>query len=89
MVGAHLGFPSVEGARRFWVGCRMGYPRHVFEDPHLLSGITTLNYCFQVLRQAGEAGFDAYDMGSSPGQPSKSGLLLFKTRLGGRVGAPP
>ena len=81
VVGAHIGFPSMEGKRRMWVGCRMGYPRHVFEDRHLLSGITTVNYFLQV-RQAKEAGFDAYDMGSSPGRPD-SGLLVFKARLGG------
>ena len=82
-VGAHLGFASVQGGKRYWVGCRVGYPRQVYEDSRRLADHNAINFFLQ-FRHAEDAGFDFYDMGESLARP-EGGLLQFKKRMGGVV----
>lgn len=80
-MGVHVGYPSERGRKRYWEGCRVGYPRRVFSDQRLLGDTNTINFLHQ-LRRAEADGFDAYDMGVSPACP-EGGLLQFKKRRGG------
>ena len=86
-VGAHLGFSSVFSGKRYWVGCRVGYPRIVYEDSRRLADVNAINFFLQ-FRHAEDAGFDFYDMGESQARP-EGGLLQFKKRMGGVLAAWP
>jgi hypothetical protein len=79
-VGCELGVPRVREGRRRWVAVRFGCPPRVFADPDRLAEASTLA-TYLVMVRALEAGFDAYDIGSSPARPD-GGLLQWKRKRG-------
>lgn len=80
IVACHLGYQSFPKGLNTWNAMWFGYPRVIFENKKTLGDINTLNLYLNVKR-AQERGFEAYNIGMSPGEPN-SNLLQWKCRRG-------